>query len=160
MRSLAGYYAQLSSRDQKALKFLLVFLLGCIVVLGIIFPSYRFYSESKQTLLSNQKLLLWMTDNRDNVNQVTANQPLSPKDLPLIQRVSASADDKGITISRLQPEGEQRVRLWLSNTDFNTFIQWLQDLNLQSTLDISTISIDKTNTPGVVNVQALITSGQ
>ena len=156
MKTLTAYYVQLSSSDQKVLKLLAAFLLGCAVVLGAILPSYHFYIEGKQTLLSNRELLQWMNDNRHNVTTTTTHPVISTADVSLLQLVSASAEEKNITISRLQPEGETRVRLWLNNTGFDAFIQWLQDLNTAHRLDISTISIDQTNTAGVVNVQALV----
>lgn len=156
MNELAKKFISLPPNDQKALKLLASFLLACALLFGGILPGYNYYQDSKQALLSSQELALWMQQQRQNLPSPTATEEEAITDVSIMQLVSSSAEKAKIAISRLQPEGESRVRLWLNDTEFDAFIHWLQNLNSQHQLDISTISIDKTNTAGVVNVQTLI----
>ena len=156
MRKIKHYFYSLSECDQKALKLLVVFVAPLLLYILIINPSFTYYTKAKTDYQESRELLAWISSNKTNIS--TANSsPTTASNLPLSQFVSTSADENKISISRLQPQGENNVRIWLNEAEFSALTEWLSTLTDKG-LKINSITVDKTPIPGIVNAQCLITS--
>jgi general secretion pathway protein M len=156
MEKIKHYFNNLSEKDQKALKLLALFIAPLLLYFLIIKPSFTYYTEAKTGFQESRELLTWISSHKTNIP--TANSsPTTASHLPLSQFVSTSADENNISISRLQPQGQNNVRIWLSETEFSALTTWLLMLTDKG-LKISAITVDKTPISGVVNAQCLITS--
>ena len=155
MKSLASLYKNLSDKDQRALKILAATLAPLLLYFLIVNPSISYYLSAKQNYTDNQALLDWINENTPKV--ATASKAINTvTNEPLLQVISTSAEASNLKLSRLQPEGSNQTRIWLNETEFTALTHWLSDLVLQSGLTITSISIDKTSRPGIVNAQCLL----
>ncbi|HVT35838.1 MAG TPA: type II secretion system protein M [Nevskiaceae bacterium] len=77
------------------------------------------------------------------------------RSMSLLAAVDQSA--KSGTLSkpptRLQPEGDDEVKVWLEATAFDSVLRWINELDTRYGITAQTIDIDKESTPGQVNVR-------
>lgn len=66
--------------------------------------------------------------------------------------VTRTASGYGLTLGRVEPAGGA-LRVSLQNADFTQLVQWLVQLESTSTLRVSSIRIERTAAPGIVNAQ-------
>lgn len=155
---LKSRYLSLPERDQRSLLILLVFLMAVLLYWLIVSPSYEYYKSSRQAFEQNKALIGWINDNRQALRHSQSQQRRPQNRRPLLQIVSSSADRHQLKVSRVQPEGNQAVRVWLNKANFAEVLPWMQQLSSHS-LNILSVNIDKTDTPGVVNIQCLFAQG-
>ena len=55
--------------------------------------------------------------------------------------------------SRLQPEGDAEVRVWLDGISFDALVRWLSDLETRQGVRVQNADIEKQDAPGTVNVR-------
>ena len=154
MKKLNHYYSALSEKDQKALKLLALFCGPLLLYFVILKPGYSYYNEAKENYLESSELLTWIEQNKPKV-QTTQGPKSNSQELPLSQYISTTAETKKISITRLQPQGDQGVRIWMNEVSFSSLMEYLSELS-NNGLTISSITVDKTTNPGVVNAQCLI----
>lgn len=66
---------------------------------------------------------------------------------------SAKQFNLGAGIKRLQPEGEQAVKVWAEQVSFDDLVRWLDELQKRYGIAIHTLSIERHETGGRVNVR-------
>ncbi len=76
----------------------------------------------------------------------------------LLGLIERSAKQKYINgnLQKVQPEGQREVRVWMENVPFDQLISWLDLLGNQYALQISEISLERGNTPGIVSARILL----
>jgi general secretion pathway protein M len=55
--------------------------------------------------------------------------------------------------SRLQPEGDATVRLWLEDVPFDALLRWLADLQNRYGVRVDSAEIERESGPGLVNAR-------
>jgi general secretion pathway protein M len=55
--------------------------------------------------------------------------------------------------SRLQPEGEATVRIWLEDVPFDALLRWLNDLQLRYGVRVDNADIERESASGLVNAR-------
>lgn len=55
--------------------------------------------------------------------------------------------------SRLQPEGDTTVRIWLDDVPFDALMRWLADLQSRYGVRVDTADIERESGPGLVNAR-------
>lgn len=85
--------------------------------------------------------------------------------LPAGQSIMALVDGSskqfsiGAGIKRIQPEGERAVKVWAEQVPFDDLIRWLDDLQKKSGIAVHTISIERQEVAGLVNVRMELRGG-
>ncbi|WP_421620800.1 type II secretion system protein M [Alkalilimnicola ehrlichii] len=77
----------------------------------------------------------------------------------LLGRVDRSAGDYGLgeRLERLQPDGDQRVRVWLERADFDQMLYWLDAL-AETGVRVHALSLEPLDAPGRVNARLTLES--
>jgi general secretion pathway protein M len=73
------------------------------------------------------------------------------------QSRKASAVDK--PPSRLQPEGDDTVRLWLEDVPFDALVRWLGDLHARYGVRVDSADIERESGPGLVSARLTLVRG-
>jgi general secretion pathway protein M len=73
------------------------------------------------------------------------------------QSRKASAIDK--PPSRLQPEGDDTVRIWLEDVPFEALVRWLGDLHGRYGVRVDSADIDRESGPGLVSARLTLVRG-
>lgn len=66
---------------------------------------------------------------------------------------TAKAGGLGGAIKRMQPEGEQMVRVWLEDAPFNTLVTWLHSLETTQGIQITDFNVSQDDSPGLVKAR-------
>ncbi len=61
--------------------------------------------------------------------------------------------------SRLQPEGDNTVRLWLEDVPFDALVRWLGELHTRYGVSVEDADIERESGPGLVNARLTLVRG-
>lgn len=61
--------------------------------------------------------------------------------------------------SRLQPEGDDTVRIWLEDVPFDALLRWLNDLQTRYGVRVDNADIERESGPGLVNARLTLMRG-
>lgn len=151
----------LSDRDRLALIVLSVFVAVLVLVYAVWLPIQHYHQQAQNNYQQQQELLSWLqaqrgavtslpTDQKKN-GQTTSAQLNTSSPLTI---VNSSAKALQLSIKRVEPENNGDLRLWLENINFDTALQWLQQLQQQG-LAIREINVDKQGR-GTVNMRVTL----
>lgn len=147
-------WQQLNEREQKLV-------LAMSVVIGI----FLFYSLVWQPLNNNiaktsdkierqQQLLSWVESETSRYQQARQSGQLTNKGGSLSSVVNGSANQQGIVIDRMQPQGSD-LQVWIEQVPFDQLMAWLDQLMNNNGVKVKAIDVTNTDTAGVVNVRRL-----
>lgn len=136
-------WVQLAPRERLSVTVLGVCVLLTILVFGIWMPSHRAAEKARMAHDSNRELLLWMKANADRARSVPSASGES-----VLGSVNGAAGTVGLALSRIEPEGDQAVRVWVERGDFNTVAKWLAQLSA-SGIVATEAQVEKQATGGV-----------
>jgi general secretion pathway protein M len=140
---LRSRWLQLAPREQLSLAVLGGFFLILLLVFGIWRPSHKAAETARATHENNQQLLLWMQANADRARAVPSASGES-----ILGAVNSVAGGAGLSLSRIEPEGDTSVRVWIERADFNTMANWLGQLGARGIV-ASEMQVEKQSAGGV-----------
>jgi len=113
-------------------------------------------------LVSNQAAdLQWMQQAAEEIIRLRKNATIAGEGAPhaesLLIIVGSSAKKVGIsqTMKRIEPIGEEGVRVWIEEVPFDDLLRWLGDLRARG-VHSDNIAIERRKTPGHVNTKATL----
>jgi type II secretory pathway component PulM len=90
----------------------------------------------------------------DGIRQLNAaRQAKTGSDTSLLALVSNTAAERKLTLQRYEPGTDGKLAVWLSNADFNTLLNWMDQLTRQYNVRIDRVSIVAAETTGFVEAQ-------
>lgn len=126
MAPLRQRWLLLAPREQQALKVLGICMAVLVLVYGIWLPSRHAAQNARAKYSSNLELLQSI---QGNASQFSGSHSTGTGSV--LSVVSHAAGVQGLTLSRIEPEGEELTRVWLERADFNTVATWLATLSTQ-----------------------------
>lgn len=155
VKKLNAYYLEKSTREQKFLRMLAVFL---IVVLGvyITYQSMQYSLSAQRNYRDGKDTFAWMQENQPNKELATRLQQAGPVSESILGVATQSAKVSGIEFSRYEPQGERRLSLWIEDATFNKLIIWLNKLRVKHGVVIEDISLDAKPTLGNVSARIVL----
>lgn len=137
------HWLRLTSRDQVMVLILASFVMVVVLVFAIWLPSHRMAEAARAAHESNQQLLSWMQANADRARVAPSASGES-----VLGAVNSLAGSAGLALSRIEPEGETAVRVWVEGADFNMIASWLGQLGSRGIV-ASEMQVEKQATGGV-----------
>ena len=61
--------------------------------------------------------------------------------------------------SRLQPQGDDTVRIWLEDVPFDALLRWLGELQVRHGVRVDDAEIERESVPGLVNARLTLVRG-
>lgn len=71
---------------------------------------------------------------------------------PLANRITRSAEEAGVLVRRLEPEGEL-IRVTLDDAPFDDVIGWIAAMEAQEAISLLSIEMDRRTAPGIVSAR-------
>lgn len=158
-------WQQLSEREQR-----LVLITAGVVFISLLYfglwePLQRGIEAGQLRLKAQQQTLQQLQQDAVRVQQLRSRQARHARSgtrkgslLVVIER-SAQQKKMQAALQKVQPEGNDGVRVWLDNVVFDDLVEWLDLLSRQHGLQISDISIERGTKPGRVNCRVLLRAG-
>lgn len=139
--------AALTERDRIALGILTLFLALVVLIYGFWLPATEHHTQAREYWQQQRDLLTWLQRQKPLISSnggtgAVVADTVQASGQPLISRVNATAKAHQLSLKRLQPEGEKRLRLWMESVEFNGAIVWLEALRREQQLVIDDIAID------------------
>lgn len=151
------YWENLSERERR-----LLFGGGALLVLALLYwglwsPMASSLDSQRSAVASQQRQLSWMQQQATEVTKLRARGNQVKASGSLSAAVNGSARQLGITLSRIQPQGDD-LQVWIDQIEFNLLISWMGELQSQQGIIAQSLDLNATDTPGQVRVRRLLLS--
>lgn len=132
---------------------------GAIVVIGLYFlaiePYVAYKANLGEAVQEQRSVLAWMLAASQEAQHLREQRPgnRAGNGQSLLATVDKSARTAGVasSIKRLEPEGENGVRVWLEQAKFDTLILWFGQLKNQHAVTVRDLRLERQDSPGIVN---------
>lgn len=94
--------------------------------------------------------------------QAGGGPPVVGPDVSLLSAVDQASKDGvlGKAPSRLQPDGDKQVRVWVEDVNFEATLHWMDDLQSRYLVKIDAVTLERRPAPGTVNVRMSLVRAQ
>lgn len=150
---MSKWWRQLSQRDQR------IIIVGAFVSVALLWWAFLIEpAQSGMTTAQQNRLQVsgQLAEMRGMAGQwKTGEQSASRKprgDSSLLALLDQSARDRGLqsVIQRMEPVGEDSVRLWLNDVNFDLMALWLESLARDYGIEATELSFSRGEMSGVV----------
>lgn len=147
---------QMPEKDRQALLILSVFAAILIFTYLIYLPLEAYHDRARQNAEISQELYQWLKSKEKQAKAVS-NKPkgAGSSNDSLLTQVTETSKNNGLSLKRVQPEGNDKIRLWLEDVPFNQVLIALDKLQSERGLKVEEVSIDR-KAPGKVDARATI----
>jgi general secretion pathway protein M len=142
MAPLQQRWSQLQPREQRALTVAGAVLALLLLVYGLWLPSRLAAQKAEAGFAGNRALLLQLQQQGPAPGSTAASGD------SLLRTASDAAARINLALTRIEPEGDGRVRVWMEKADFNTVASWLASLSAQG-VRIDEAQVEKQSDGGV-----------
>ena len=153
------WWEGLSPRERALLVLVTVVVLSAVLYLIVWEPLQKEVHTLRQTVAEERIQVAWMeqaaVEARALRGVTTPERHNGESFLSLVDR-SARAAGMGANISRVEPEGANKVRVWLNGVAFDVLIPWLAGLQKDQAITPESLVADRQNTVGQVNVRLVL----
>ena len=150
-QELEQRYNGLSDRDRVAVNVLVLVVALFLVYQLVLSPAMGYLTKAGQSYQRELENREWMVKHEPEVRQRLTVES-SVREGSLLSIASATAKNYELSFSRFEPIGDDRVRLWLEQVQFNNIVSWLGEMQTQNGISAVDISIDS-GSPGYVSVR-------
>jgi len=124
-------------------------------------PFANGVADMQLKLNKTQQDLIWMQQAADEVRTLRGSSGRKPAyGGSLLGLIEKTARQKGLgsSIRKVQPEGQNGVRVWMDKVSFDAVMGWLDELQAKQGVTISHFTAERTASEGRVNVRMLAQS--
>jgi general secretion pathway protein M len=150
---MKAWWQQLNTREQRLVSVMSV-LMSIFILYGLIWQPLKENIEKTTLKLERQQALLtWVTENTQRYQQAKRNARAS-SDASLSSIVNRTSSANNITITRMQPQGDD-LQVWIDEISFNQLLTWLEQLAVSNGLQVKNIDLSSADQQGMVRVRRL-----
>ena len=151
---MKAWFEQLAPREQR-----LVMAMSALIIVFFIYslvwlPLNTNLEKAEQKLARQQALLSWVQENTAQYQQAAKGSAKRSSGGSISGVVNASARQAGITIARIQPQGDD-IQVWIDEVAFSTMLTWLDTLSNSRGIQVKNIDMIASDTAGSVKVRRL-----
>ena len=162
---MKDWWQEQSPRDRRILLIGSVFAGFALLYLLLWQPMHQQRDKYRQQIIDQRQLLQWMQQRSVEAKALMkqpagsgSHQPIKGSLLSLVDKEARRAG-LGKGLKRVEPAGNDQVRLWLESVEFKRLIIWLGGLETKYGTRIESAAIDRTDTLGQVNARLVIKRG-
>jgi general secretion pathway protein M len=159
LEHLRAWWSSLAERERRVLAGGGVALALIVVYAAVYEPLVGAHQQRRDDLAAARAVAM-------ELERLSAVAPgggpaLSGAGQSLLAIVDQSRQASGIAKppSRLQPEGEATVRIWLEDVPFEALMRWLGDLQTRYGVRVEAADIQRESGPGLVNARLTLMRG-
>lgn len=155
----AKYYG-LPERDRLSLVVLFVFISTVAFYYFVWTPISDGLDSAKSRYENKASLVQWMKDNEKVAKQASRNKGKAKgnarRGKPLLTVVNQTSSQKNLKVKRVEPKGEDGIRVWMDKVPFNDLMSWVSMLSTQYGVTAVNISMEKQKEIGLVNASLIL----
>ena len=154
---MTAWWQSLSGRDRAALVLAAAIAVGALAWVWIWEPLQEARAEHSARIAEQQALLNWLetiTPLARRLQQDTG-RGRSLEGRSLLGLVDETARAAGLAgaLQRIEPGGENPVRVFVQEADFQRLMSWLERLSAERPVVIEEFNADRADAPGRVNAR-------
>lgn len=151
---MKNWWQQLNIREQRLIA-VMSLLIAIFILYSLIWqPLNDALVKNKAKLERTQDLFVWVQENTDRYTQAKRSGAKKQNGGSLSSIVTRTSRIKKITITRMQPQGED-LQVWIDEISFEQLLSWLEQLATREGLQVKSIDLSKTDQQGAVRVRRL-----
>ncbi|KHN54654.1 type II secretion system protein GspM [Pectobacterium fontis] len=157
MNELRQRWQVMSQRERQLMVVCAAVLLFCLAYYMIFQPWQQREEQWERTISREQQTVSWMQKQASSIPQGNQAQGEdSQRDVSLPMLISQSTKRYGLSIVRLQPQGNQ-ASVTLAQSDFTSLLRWLSELERQNGVKVLSLDVNAVeHSPGMVDVTRLM----
>lgn len=159
VRELKRSFHSLQPREQNLITALAVVVLIALIYLLLMHPAINSVASASKKLEAKQSLVQWMKANEDAAraaSKATRGRSTSNRSQDILGAVNNAASRHNITLQRYEPEGKNKLRVWLEDASFNGMVRWLHQLESRNGITVASISLDAEKEPGLISAKIVL----
>lgn len=160
MQSLKVWFGGLKPRERVIILAGAILIVLTALYLFALAPFYAAVAAREASVTQKKADVAWMRSVAGEMQVLGANQPMvaTPTDESLVVLVDRTAREAGLSSSLTgqTPSGETGIRVRLESAAFDMAMMWLANLELSHNVAIESATFDRTQTPGLVNVNLVL----
>ncbi len=128
-----------------------------LVYLLVIEPLQQRRAVLERGVVAQRELLSWMRDAVVPLRGSSAT-PANSRGQSLFAVVDRSARTTVLAgaLQRVQPEGQGNVRVWFEDAPFDDLVRWTATLQREHGISVNTLSVERTDSAGLVNARVTL----
>ena len=135
-----------------------VVLLALLLFYALVLAPLRSGYHALQENVSEQRAMaLWMQESALTIQRLrssgAAAKGLGGRSLLAGTDSTARAGGLGPALKRVEPEGDNSVRVWLEGAPFDVLIKWLGTLSTRHGVDADSVTLERSEAAGLVNAR-------
>ena len=163
MSRLREFWSRLQPRERHVL----IAGAAALILLGgytLVWSPYRSEMRSLRTSVAQQReTLAWMRQAAREVKALRgqARHPKTAGDQSVLAVVDTTARSGGLgpALKRVQPDGQNGVRVWLEGAGFDALVRWLATLYREQGVRVTSATVERVQAPGQVNARLVLERG-
>ncbi len=152
--SISNWYLSHTTRDQTIIKFVAVLVLLTFVWAIILQPLLDWHTQQKSSERLMYSLLTTIKNNTNELVQTKSNfNKTSDANTTIVPIITRTANLNTIQLSRLQPESDDAVVVYLEDQRFSAVLRWTLQLRENNSIRISSANIESEEVNGLITAQ-------
>lgn len=160
--TIISWWSAQSKRDQTWLTVGALFLLLLTLYSGLISPYLSAQQKLEQSVEKKQQLLVWIQNQSTQLRALGGQTNQSHRDgkQSLLSLIDSSAKRLQLAqhLSRVEPDGENSVKVWIDAVEFSQLIRWYGELYSRHGISVDNLILDN-GEPGLVKARATFRQG-
>jgi general secretion pathway protein M len=156
LTELSQRYSAYSAKERRFIALLGAVMFCTCIIYALYIPAYFGLKEAENAYKAQRELLEWMQSNASRVKELASAPAKSKMKEPLPSLLADTAKSSEIPIRRLELDKDSVARLTLEKVPFNQLIGWLVRLADDYHVEIVSIAVTRTSTPGLVDASLKI----
>lgn len=152
--------ANLSSSERRTLAIAAVVSSILLLYVAMWKPVFSSAETLRQQLVTEKETLSWMRVASQEINVLQGGNSVvvdrGGRSLLSIVDQAARNNKLGLALKRVEPKGENEVRVRLEQASFNDVARWLSQLQNKYGISVKTITVDRQNASGIANVNLML----
>lgn len=155
-------WRQLELRQRRLIGLAVLVLAAALVYVWIWEPLVQARETERARIAQQQALLNWLEAVTPMAERLRDNSR-SSRDLDgrsLLGLADETARAAGLagSVARIEPTGDDEVRVWLEGADFVSVVGWLESFSRARPVQVSQLQVDRTGNEGKINVRVTLVS--
>lgn len=157
---MRGFWQGLEVRQQRVLMLAAVVLVGVLGYVMVWEPLVEAREAERQRVSEQRALLSWLDALAPVAEQLRQgrqrSEDLGGRSLLGLADETARAARLAGALTRIEPTGDDRVRVWLDGADFVAAMGWLESFSRDYPVEVRQLQVDRAGSPGQVNLRVTL----
>ena len=151
---ISNWYLSHTTRDQTIIKFVTILVLLILVWAIILEPLRNWHAQQKSSERLMYSLLTTIKNNTSELVQTKSDfKKTSTTNTAIVPIITRTANLNNIQLSRLQPESDDAVVVYLEDQRFSAVLRWALQLRENNSIRISSANIESEEVDGLITAQ-------